>query len=78
MLLDEREAVASQVFFPDDVSREVFARFAPYRERRKVADARSRRPLVNERPLLLGYDEQRAPLSNEARPFGGRKAASPL
>ena len=32
VLLDDREAVASQVFFPDDVSREVFARFAPYRD----------------------------------------------
>jgi protocatechuate 3,4-dioxygenase beta subunit len=32
VLLGDREAVASQVFFSDDVSRDVFARFAPYRD----------------------------------------------
>ena len=42
VLLGEREAVASQVFFPDEVSRDVFARFAPYRDyadRRTVFNA---------------------------------------
>jgi len=32
VFVGEREAVASQVFFPDEVSRAVFARFAPYRD----------------------------------------------
>lgn len=32
VFVGEREAVASQVFFPDELTRSVFSRFAPYRD----------------------------------------------
>ncbi len=38
IFLEGREFVSSQIFFPDEVNERVFARFAPYRDRRDRRD----------------------------------------